>query len=147
MSFVVCIMKNPVYEWTEENPVSNWDESQGDHHLDFDFNGKDFNALQTFLDIKLSPAEKGADFGDNLEQAKNAYISAAKKKGYEMLGRFWFYWDNVVFLPSEIARLRRECFKVKVKSQDADLMTAIDKILTACDDALETGSGIFFGCD
>ena len=142
-------MKNPVYQWTEENPVSNWDESQGDHHLAFDFNSRDFSALQTFLDIKLSPTEKpeGENYGDNMEHAKKAYLDAAKKKGYEMLGRFWFFYDDVAFLPLEIGRLRRECFKVKIKSQDADLMTAVDKILTACGDAMKTGSGIFFGCD
>ena len=78
MTFNICIMKNPAWEWTEENPVDNWDETQGDHHLGLDFDGNDFNELRNFLDIKLPPTKRldGESYDDHENRIKNEYLNA-----------------------------------------------------------------------
>ncbi len=149
MSFSISIHKNPVFVWDERRQCEtvNWDETQGDRVLDFDF--YEFNELQNFLAIKLSPTKQceDEDYGNYQERLKNECLKAAKEKGYEMLGRFWFWYDDAIYFSSEIIQLREECLKVKSNSQNSALITGMNKILNACDEALKTDSGIYFGCD
>lgn len=151
MSFSVSILKNPVFVWNDKLKceVPSWNKDQGDRNLDFIFNGKDFDALQTFLNVQLSSADpcKDENFGDYQDREKNEYLKAAKEKGYGMLGRFWFFYDDAIYFPSEVIQLQEECLKIKNKSKNFDLIKAIDKILLACKEALNTKSGIYFGCD
>ncbi len=140
MSFVICIKKNPMGEWNK---------SQGDRHLDFDFDGKDFNELHNFLNIRLPPAKQqnGENYVDFEERLKNEYLGATKEKGYEMLGRIWYWYQSVAYLPSEINQLLEECIKFKEKAQNRDQSVASDKLITACSEAMKTNSGIFLGSD
>ncbi len=149
MSFGICIMKNPVYEWTLENPVDNWDESQGDHHLDLDFDGHDFNALHNFLNLKLPKAKQleNENYAEYEERLKNEHINAAKEKGYEMLGRIWYWYQNVSYLPSEVNQLLKECLKFKEYSVNENQITAANKLIVVCNEALKISSGIFLASD
>lgn len=149
MSFGISIMKNPAWEWTEDNPVDNWDESQGDHHLDFEFDGIDFDELRSFLDIKLPPTKQLDDesYVDHENRIKNEYLQAAKEKGYEMLGRIWYWYESVSYFPSEINQLLEECLRFKEKAQNSAQLTASNKLITACNEALKTSSGIFLASD
>ncbi len=149
MSFNISIMKNPAWEWTEENPVDNWDESQGDHHLDFDFDGTDFNELRNFLDIKLPPTKRleGESYVDHENRIKNEYLKAAKEKGSEMLGRIWYWYESVSYFPSEINQLFEECLRFKEKAQNSAQLVASDKLVKVCNEALKSSSGIFLASD
>lgn len=149
MSFNICIMKNPFSEWTEDNRVSNWDENEGDHHLDFEFDGKDFQALQNFLGIKLNSTEQddSEDYDNYLDKVKDNYYELAKEKNYEMLGRIWDWFHNVSFFPSEITQLLEECLRFNDKAQNPDQVVASDKLIKACHEAIKHKSGIFLGSD
>lgn len=149
MSFNICIKKNPAWEWTEENPVSNWDETQGDHHLGLDFDGNDFNELHNFLGIKLPPTKRldGESYDDHENRIKNEYLNAAKEKDYEMLGRIWYWYENVSYFPSEINQLLEECLRFKEKAQNSAQLAASEKLITACNEALKISSGIFLASD
>ena len=149
MSFNICIVKNPAWEWTEENPVSHWDESQGDHHLNLDFDGNDFDELHNFLDINLPPTKQldGESYDDHENRIKNEYLKVAKEKGYEMLGRIWYWYENVSYFPSEINQLLEECLRFKEKAQNSAQVTASDKLITACNEAMKISSGIFLASD
>lgn len=140
MSFNICIKKNP---------LSNWNESQGDRHLDLDFDGQDFKELQNFLDIKLHDAKEheGESFDENEERLKNEYLKIAKEKGYEMLGRIWYWYENVSYLSTEINQLLKECLKFKEKAQNQRQLTAAEKLTTACQEAHKTNSGIYLASD
>ena len=137
MSFSISIMKDP---------SGGWDATQGDHHLDFDFDGIDFDELINLLNIKLPPAKRleGESSYDYDERLKKEYFDAAKEKGYEMLGRFWFFYDDAVYLPSDVNQLSDECLKLKEKTQNPGALKALNKLITACNEALKTDSGIFF---
>lgn len=151
MSFSISIVKDPIFVRDErrECDVVNWDESSGDHNLDFDFDYEDFYELQNFLGIKLQPAKQGEgeSYPEYEERLRNEYLEIAKVKGYEMFGRFWYAYDDAIYFPSEINQLRAECLKAKSKSQNPEFITAAKKILEACDNALKTNSGLYFGCD
>ena len=140
MSFNICIMKNPMGEW---------DSSHGDRHLDFHFDGKDYIELSNLRGIKLAPMEKlkGESSFDYDERTKKRFLETAKEKGCEMLGRIWFWYDDASYLPSEINKLLEECLKLKEKAQNPDQLIAMDKLITACEEALKTDSGIFLGSD
>ncbi|MGI8670039.1 MAG: hypothetical protein ACR2J3_09380 [Aridibacter sp.] len=142
-------MKNPIHEWTEENPVDNWDESQGDRHLDFDFDYDDFTVLHNYLNLQLPIAEqqKNEDYAEFEERLKNEHIEAAKERGYEMLGRIWYWYETVSYLPSEINQLFEECLKLKNNAQNTAQAKAMDKLITACNEANTTNSGIFLASD
>ncbi len=142
-------MKNPVYEWTEDNPVSNWDESQGDRHLGIDFDGKDFDELQNFLNLKLPPAKQleSENWAEYEERLKNEHLKVAKEKGYEMLGRIWYWYENVSYLPAEINSLFQECLKLKSNAQNSDQIAAMEKLIIACNEACKISSGIFLASD
>lgn len=151
MSFIISVIKNPIYIRDERRQcdVINWDESQGDYQLGLDFDYKDFEELQNFLDIKLPPAKqrKGESYIDYEERLKNEYINVAKEKGYEMLGRIWYWYESVSYLPSEINQLFDECVKLKDIAQNLNQSIAMDKLITACIEARKTNSGIFLGSD
>ncbi len=151
MSFGISVIKNPIYIWDErrECDVINWDESQGDRHLNFNFDYQDFEELRNFLDIKLSRAKRREDesYIEHEERLKNQYLEVANEKGYEMLGRIWYWYESVSYLPSEIDQLLNECLKLKNNYQNPNLLTAIDKLITACNEAHKTNSGIFLGSD
>ena len=149
MSFNICIKKNPIYEWTVENPKSNWDASQGDRHLNFDFDGQDFTELQNFLDIRLQETKQREDesYEEHEEKLKNEYLKIATEKGYEMLGRIWYWYESVSYLPSEINHLLEECLKFKEHSQNQNQLTAANKLITASNEALKSSSGIFLASD
>jgi hypothetical protein len=151
MSFSISVIKEPIYLWNERRQcnVINWDESAGSHHLNFDFDYQDFDELQNFLDLKLPPAKQSESesYAKYSERLKNEHLAGAKDKGYEMLGRFWYEFEDVVYYPAEINKLQKECLKAKGESQNPQLITAVNKISEACDDALKNDSGLYFGSD
>ncbi len=151
MSFIISVIKNPIYVWDERRKcdVINWDESAGDHHLGLDFDYKDFEELRNFLDIKLTQAKRREDEGyiEHEERLKDEYLKVAKEKGYEMLGRIWYWYESVSYLPSEIDQLLNECLKLKNNNQNSNQLIAMDKLITACNEAHKTNSGIFLGSD
>ena len=151
MSFGISIIKNPVYIWDQrrECNVIDWNESQGDYNLEFEFDYNDFSALQNFIDIKLSPAKQreGENYPEYEERLKNEYLDGAKDKGYEMLGRIWYWYESVCYLPSEINRLFQECVNVKNDNQNLKQVAAIEKLIFACKEAKKIKSGIFLGSD
>ena len=151
MSFGICIVKNPVLIFDERRQceVINWDESQGDRVLNFDFDAGDFEELQKFLDIKLLPAKQrqSESYSAYDERIKNEYLEAAKEKSFEMLGRFGDWYNCVTYFSSEIAFLKEECLRVKNNSKSQNLTKAVNKILAACDEAVKTNSGLEFASD
>jgi hypothetical protein len=138
--FDIVIMRNPPGDWSTE---------EGDRQTNLAIDGSDFLAIQKFIDVSIEPVEYSKDevWIEYHQWQKERYLNAAAEKGYEMLGRFWYEYDDAVYLSQEINQLREECLKVKNSSQNLDLIIAADKILEACDEASKTGSGLLFGCD
>ncbi len=133
----------------EKNLGGEWDAAQGDRVLDFEFNGIDFDELRNLIGIKLSPIEKieGESYINRQERLKQMYFEAAKKRGYKMLGRIWYFYDDAIYLSSEINQLLEECLKLKDKARNSGQSAAVDKLIIACNEALKTESGIFLGSD
>ena len=148
MGFIISVVKNPVYVWDERRECNalNWNESQGDRNLSLVFDEKDFDELQNFLDIKLPSPKRSEDesYVEHEERLKSEYLKAAKEKGYEMLGRIWYWYESVAYLPTEINQLLDECFQLKNTAQNPEQMVAMDKLIFTCNEASKTSSGIFW---
>ncbi|HEX8250870.1 MAG TPA: hypothetical protein VF599_22035 [Pyrinomonadaceae bacterium] len=140
MAFTVCIKKNP---------TGKWDENQNDRHMDFSFDDRDYLELRSLLNVEAPPVPeiKGEPLHEWDERIKNNYIAAAKKKGYEMLGRFWDWYDSAVYQPQEVNQLLDECLKLKQETWNRVQLTALDKLIATCREAIKTESGILFGSD
>lgn len=137
--FDIVIMKDPLGEWNVKN---------GDRQADLFIDWEEFEAIQNFLGVKLSLKRlENESWQDHNDKLKESYIKAASEKGFEMLGRFWYEYDDAVFQSSELSKLSEECLRIKNVSQNSDLISAADKILKVCDDAAKTDSGLLFGCD
>lgn len=151
MSFNICVIKTPVRIFDERRQceVILWDESQGDRVLDFDFDYENFKELQTFLNLKLPPAKQleAESYPDYDERLRLEYLEAAKEKGFQMLGRFWDWYNCATYFSSEIPLLREESLRSKNISQNLVLTKAMEKILAACDEAAKTNSGLEFASD
>ena len=137
----LSIMKNPGED--------KWDAAAGDYNLDFVIEGKDFDAIQRVIDVSFPPTERleNEGYDDYEKRLKERYLSAASEKGYPLLGRIWDWYDDAVYLSSDVARLRDECLKAQSESRAPEIVGAMNKLMTACERALALNSGIFVGAD
>ena len=136
----IVIMKNPLDEWHPE---------EGDRQTDFGLEWDEVEEIQKFINVPPSTIKqlKNEGYGNYQDRLKEEYLKTATQNGYEMLGRIWYYYDDAVYQSSEVNQLRNECVKVINESQNSKLTMILNKILTVCDDAMKTNSGLFFGCD
>lgn len=68
-------------------------------------------------------------------------------KGYEMLGRIWYYFSDVFYALSEIDKLLQECLELREKTENKNALSALEKLIFACNKALKVKSGIFLAAD
>ena len=129
-------MKDPAGEWIQE---------QGDRYLNLDFDDENFNELHNFLDIRLSAvkSDNAETYVDLREKQKNEYLKIAKEKRFEMLGRIWYWYESVVYLPQDIDELIKECMRFKEQAQNPAQLLAADKLLDAATKAFNEKSGLF----
>lgn len=64
-----------------------------------------------------------------------------------LLRRFVPEYEDAFIAPEEIGELRRECEFVRAKTESANVHASIDKLISACDEALKDGSALVFGSD
>jgi hypothetical protein len=133
MSFNICVVKNPILVFDERRQceVMLLNERAGDRVLDFNFEYDDFEALQNFLYINLSPVEQreDEDCANFSRRRENNFLESAKGKGFPMLGRFWDWYNCATYFSSEISTLKMECLKIKNGAPSEHLLKAVNKIL------------------
>ena len=64
-----------------------------------------------------------------------------------MLRRFKEEYEGAIFLPEEVNSLREECLTVSSGVNDLRALSALGKLIEACDEALTERSGLFFASD
>ena len=61
-----------------------------------------------------------------------------------MIRRFEAEYNDVAFSPEEVIQLRAECLSVRAKAPSAESKASLDKLLFACEEALQDDAGLFF---
>ncbi len=102
------------------------------------------NVLQAPVEIERLKGEDRAAYLDRRERLFQEYLSG---KGYEMLGRIWYIFRDVFYAPSEVDKLLRECLDVQQKTESKPALSALEKLIFGCNEALRVNSGVFLGCD
>ena len=68
-------------------------------------------------------------------------------KGYDKLGRIWYLFRDAFYAPSEETGLLEECLELRQKTESRDAVSALEKLIFACREALKVDSGVFLICD
>jgi hypothetical protein len=126
------------------NPFGEWDESKGDHHTDLGIKPKEWEEL-FFKVLQAPPHQKYIDGEDIYEYDKRQerlFKKDLKDKGYEMLGRIWDIYQDAEYLPSEVNQLLEECLEAQKRTNNEYALSALEKLISACREALKIGSGL-----
>ena len=109
-------------------------------YLELDFHRSDWYALS--IDELHCPE---CDLNETRE--RNYEIFRRSIPEYPMLGRIWDNYDDYIFTPEEIGKLRDECLKLKVGISEPNAVKALRKLVYACDEASKAGCNLMFVCD
>jgi len=64
-----------------------------------------------------------------------------------MLGRINYIFEDYVFTPEEVEKLREECLKLTSDTSNLEADLALRKLIYACDEALKDNFYLEFTCD
>ncbi len=135
----ISVIKNPESEQTDEENfytgrwiwVDEWEELFQ-------------NVLHAPIEIKPNKGESFLDFQARREKLFQEDLTS---KGYEMLGRIWYIFSDAFFAPSEVDKLLKECLELQQKTENKKALSALEKLIFACNQALKVKSGVFLFCD
>lgn len=106
---------------------------------------------ELFIDVLHAPVEvervAGEDRAAFLNRRKLLFQEDMKAKGYEMLGRMWYVFRDAYYSPTEVGKLLEECLEIRQRTEISKALSALDKLIYACHEALRVKSGIFLACD
>lgn len=106
---------------------------------------------ELFQNVLHAPIEierlEGEDRDAFLNRQERLFQEDLTNKGYEMLGRIWYIFRDSFFAPSEIDKLLEECLELQQKTENTKALSALEKLVFACHEALKVKSGIFLACD
>ena len=106
---------------------------------------------ELFIDVLHAPVEveraAGEDRAAFLDRRKLLFQKDMKAKGYEMLGRMWYVFRDTYYSPKEVDKLLEECLEIRQRLQTPKALSALEKLIYACHEALRVESGIFLACD
>lgn len=109
-------------------------------YLELDFHVSDWEAL--FWDVLGCPK---FDLNESSERNREMFQQAIPE--YPMLSRIWDNYEDYVFTPEEIEKLRNECLQIKAGVAEANAARALRKLIYACDEASKAGCNLMFVCD
>ena len=106
---------------------------------------------ELFIDVLHAPVEvervAGEDRAAFLNRQKALFQEDMKAKGYEMLGRMWYVFRDTYYSPTEVDKLLEECLEIRQRTETPKALSALEKLIYACHEALRVKSGIFLACD
>ncbi|MBA2734380.1 MAG: hypothetical protein H0U54_16070 [Acidobacteria bacterium] len=122
---------------------------QGRSYTDLEIEGQEWEEL--IFKVLQAPEFQEYVEGEN----SNVYYKRQEKllkeyltgKGYPMIGSLWcsFIWWNdrdVNYLPSEVHQLLAECLKIQKNTENVYALSALEKLIAACNEALKINSGL-----
>lgn len=128
------------------HPSGPWDDS-ADRTLPIFLIGDEWSALfRDVLHVKdPEPYVAAEDIEEYTERQRMLFQQSIAE--YPMLGRIWDMYTDASYEPNEMSQLRDECLRVKASTSNVVAMRGLDKLLRACDEALEESLGLILFCD
>ena len=126
----------------------NWGQHLDDHHLKVCINYDDLDSIREVFApgiIKLENHKESADRQKILEQNKKILEKFALD--YPIISRVEDMYEDYIFSPVEVKRLREECLKMQNSKPDSATDLALRKFIYICDKALEVNSSLIFSGD
>jgi hypothetical protein len=106
---------------------------------------------QLFENVLQAPVEierfENEDPSNLLIRKERLFQEDLTNKGYEMLGRIWYYFRDVFYTPSEVTELLAECLKIQQRTQNKFALSALESLIFACNEAIKVNSGIWLISD
>lgn len=103
-----------------------------------------FHNVLEVPEIKRHDVETSSDF---LVRREISFQEDMISKGYEMMGRIWYIFRDVFYLPSEVNKLLEECLEIQQKTKNELVLSALENLIFACNQALKVKSGIWLISD
>lgn len=147
-SLSICVTPDPSSRGSQGQLLTRW--------LGLTFGSRDkealfFRALKVFNPVAAVggriPVE---DFRrGKWDELMGQFERSAERATAELplLRRLKEEYEDAVFSPDEVGALREECLKVRAGTDDAQALSALEKLTRACDEALKERSGLFFASD
>jgi hypothetical protein len=139
MGLGIAVVNNPDSDHTDEQNFSTHQEMEVDEWEDL-FQ----NVLQAPIEVERLEGEDRASF---LARKERLFQEDLTSKGYQMLGRIRYIFSDAFFSPSEVDKLHAECLELQQKIKNKKALSALEKLVFACHEALKVRSGIFLACD
>lgn len=102
------------------------------------------NVLHAPVEIERLADEDRAAF---LNRREKLFREDMEAKGYGMLGRMWYVFRDTYYSPTEAGKLLEECLEIRRRTETPKALSALEKLIYACHEALRVKSGIFLACD
>lgn len=106
-------------------------------YLGLDFHASDWEALLWKAlkagEIHYQEYVYGEDNSEIEERNRKKFQQSILE--YPMLARIYDMYEDYLFSPEEITKLRNECLHLKTKLTEPDAVKALRKLIYACDEA------------
>lgn len=111
------------------------------------FTGADWEAL--FYDVLNGPewGEYAGDgsFDEHFERQRVKFQQSIPD--FPMLGRIFNMYEDVIYGPTDVKRLRDECLTTQASTTNTHTLEALNKLIHASDEALKVGLGLYLAAD
>ncbi len=124
-----------------------WNEGAGDRYIGVCFIDEDWESIfrQVLHCSEGEPYVEGEDVHQHWERNRRLFQKSIPD--YPMLGRIFDMYEDYVFTPTEVGRLRVECLKVKAMAANEAADLGLRKLIYACDEASRESLCLMFVCD
>jgi hypothetical protein len=102
------------------------------------------NVLHAPVEIQRFEGEERVEY---LDRRERLFREDLINKGYKMLGRIWYIFRDVFYSPSEVDALLQECMELKSTTESEAALSALEKLIFGCHEALRVKSGVSLICD
>ena len=101
----------------------------------------------TDLHVPEPERHSDKDRDEFLKRWETSFKDLMVVRSYELLGRIWHYNRDVFYQPSEVSALFEECSRLAQAGVSKLGNSMLNKLMRACERALEVNSGIWLIAD
>ncbi len=138
---------NGVLDILAVKDFNDWSETSENRNLKVCFNQNDWEAV--FVGTRQCPKWQPYIEGENVFEHKerNRKLFQQSIPDYLMLGRIFDMYEDYIFNPEEVGKLRQECLKATPLASNSAASLALRKLIYVCDEALKDKFYLEFSCD
>jgi len=139
---------NGVLDLSLAKDPKTWGQNFNDRHLKACINDADLESIYDIIApnrMKYTDYKQSEDYQKFVENNKKILEQAAIE--YPMLGRINDMYEDYIFNPEEVKKLREECLTLKSFDLNLSADLALRKLIYACDEAVKDNLYLMFSSD